>query len=131
MIEFDLQKNKGHRQVIATFMDVLPCDAGNVSHHPSLEKLPKFFTIFKLYQIHVKGIPELMLVPGPDCSLNGPEEKIKEISSKCLQIILCSYLASDAYNSFKPISNLYSIFAFLFDFLNTIVARRPNDLQRI
>ena len=37
--EFDLKKQKkGHRFLIAAFVDILPRDADNCSHDPSLEK---------------------------------------------------------------------------------------------
>ena len=70
-----ISKKKGHRLLIAASMDVLPRDAGNFSHDPSLGKFSNFFRVFRLYQIVVKEGPKLMLVPGPDCSLNGPGEE--------------------------------------------------------
>ena len=42
---------------------------------------PRFFSgkIFRLYQILVEGSPKLMLVPGPDRSLNGPVSWLYQI----------------------------------------------------
>ena len=37
------------------------------------ENVQTFFRIFRLYQILVEGGQELTLVPGPDCSLKGPD----------------------------------------------------------
>ena len=68
MLEFGLQKN--HYRIIAASTDVLPRRSGNFGAILLQEKFPTFFRIFRGGL--VKGGPELMLVPGLDCSFNGP-----------------------------------------------------------
>ena len=68
--EFDLQKKRSpplNRSVYGCF--TLRCQ----------QFKPRFFSgiIFRVYQILVKGGPELMLVPVPDCFLNGPVSRVE------------------------------------------------------
>ena len=61
-----ISKNKiNHRFLIAASTDVLLRSGGNFSHDRFSGK------ISRLYQILAKCGPESMLIPGPDCSLNG------------------------------------------------------------
>ena len=82
-----ISKKIGHRLLIAAFMKVLPHGAGNFSRDPSLGKIPNFFRIFRLYQILVEAGPELMLVPGPDCFLNGLGHEYLLLYTFCYSIL--------------------------------------------